>query len=284
MAKLSSSMLCSSRVGSALGVALLVGGLVASPRPASAQAELMTGLGGEAGFGSGVLPGNDDGSSAEIDIGAAFPRGLPYFGQTYRSIYVNNNGSITFGGATGLFTPQLFPQTGNRMIAPFWADVDTRTGGRPARNGVYWDLRPGQLVVTWYRVGFYPNDDSRQNTFQLIITSNEILDQDNLWRVEIRYGRLEWTTGGASGGSGGFGGTPAQAGFDAGDGRTFVILPGSGSRAVLNLAQTSNVGFPGIWVINIYQGTPQAIVADAPQTLDFSGDPPPRRRPRSRAP
>lgn len=263
------------------GVLLAALALVCAPRPASAQAELVTGLGGEAGFGTGVLEGNDDGSSSEIDITPAFPNGLPYFGQTYRSIYVNNNGSITFGGATGTFTPMRFPLTGNRMIAPFWADVDTRTGGRPARNGVYWDVRPGQLVVTWYRVGFYPNDDSLQNTFQLIITSNATLDQDDLWRVELRYQRLQWTTGGASGGVHGFGGSPAQAGFDAGDGHTFLILPGSGGRDVLRLAHTSNVGVPGVWLINIYRGTPQEIITE-PQTLDFSGGEP--RRPRARRP
>lgn len=253
----------------------------ALPSLASAQATLITGLGGPAGFGTGVLDYNDDGSSAEIDITPAFPNGLPYFGQTYRSIFVNNNGSITFGGATGTFTPMRFPLTGNRMIAPFWADVDTRTGGRPQHNGVYWDVRPGQLVVTWHRVGFYPSNDSHQNTFQLVIISNSELDLDDLWRVEFRYDRLEWTTGGASGGTGGFGGSPAQAGFDAGDGAIFRILPGSGTREILALARTSNVGLPGVWLINIYRGTPQAVEAPegGSQTFDFSGGAarPPRR-------
>jgi hypothetical protein len=220
---------------------------------------LISGLGGEAGFGTGVLEGNDDGSSAEIDLRAAFPNGLPYFGQTYHSMYVNNNGSITFGGPTGTFTPQRFPLAGNRMIAPYWADVDTRQGGRPARNGVYWDIRPGRVVVTWHQVGFFPLNDSRLNTFQLVLISNEALTSDNLWRVEFRYENLDWTTGGASGGSQGFGGVPAQAGFNAGDGTTFRILPGSGTRGVLRLARTSNIGMPGIWLINIFQGTPQEV-------------------------
>jgi hypothetical protein len=241
---------------------------------ASAQEQevgrLITGLGGEAGFGAGVLEGNDDGSSAEIDLSGAFPEGLPFFGQTFRSMYVNNNGSITFGGATGTFTPVRFPLQGNRMIAPFWADVDTRQQGRPARNGVYWDIRPGRVVVTWHRVGFFPLNDSRQNTFQLVLISNQALREDHLWRVEFRYDTLEWTTGGASGGNGGFGGVPAQAGFDAGDGTTFRILPGSGTRSVLQLARTSNIGDPGIWLINIFDGVPQAVTSDREQ----------RRRPR----
>jgi hypothetical protein len=257
--------------------------LLLVPASVSAQAELMTGLGGEAGFGSGVIEYNDDGSSAEIDLRPAFPNGLLFFGERFHSMYVNNNGSITFGGPTGTFTPQRFPVVGNRMIAPFWADVDTRGGGRPQRNGVYYDLRRGQLTVTWHNVGFFPSDNSRENTFQLVILSDEILDQDNLWKVQFRYSRCEWTTGGASGGSGGLGGSPAQAGFDAGNGQIFEILPGSGSGSVLNLCRESNVGLPGFWEFDIYLGNP--IVRDpnetAVQTQDFSQDRP-APRPRQR--
>lgn len=252
------------------------------PCAAGAQAELITGLGGPAGFGTGVLEYNDDGSSSEIGLTAAFPNGLEFFGQRFTSMYVNNNGSITFGGPTGTFTPRRFPVSGNRMIAPFWADVDTRGGGRPQRNGVYWDVRPGQVVVTWHNVGFYSSDNSRENTFQLVIISNENLDLDELWRVQFRYARCEWTTGNASGGSGGLGGTPAQAGFDAGDQRTYEILPGSGTGQVLDLCRTSNVGVPGIWEFDIYRGRPQMNLptSDGVETRDFSRPSPRRRRER----
>jgi hypothetical protein len=248
--------------------------LVLWPAAAGAQSEgtLITGLGGPAGFGTHHLEYNDDGSSAEIDITGAFPNGLEYFGQRFSTMFVNNNGSVTFGGATGTYTPQRFPIRGNRMVAPFWADVDTRNGGRPQRNGVYWHIEPGRVVVTWHNVGFYSRDNSRENTFQLVILSNELLDQDHLWRVQFRYARCEWTTGNASGGRGGLGGSPAQAGFDAGDGQRYEILPGSGAAAVLDLCTTSNVGVPGIWEFDIYRGTPQVSdPSDAePETIDFS--------------
>lgn len=260
--------------------------LAALPAGASAQAELMTGLGGQAGFGEGVLEYNDDGSSAEIPLGAAFPNGLQYFGQRFNSLFVNNNGSITFGGPTGTFTPQRFPVSGNRMIAPFWADVDTRGGGRPNRNGVYWDVRPGQVVITWHNVGYFSSHDNLQNTFQLILISNELLDQDDLWRVQFRYARCQWVTGDASGGSGGFGGSPAQAGFDAGNGQTFEILPGSGSRQVLNLCRSSNVGVNGIWEFDIHLGRPQVSLPSEGEveSIDYSqgGQGRPVRRPRAR--
>jgi hypothetical protein len=249
---------------------------------ASAEAQaLITDLGGPAGFGPGVLEYNDDGSSGEIDLRPAFPNGLEYFGQRFTSMYVNNNGSVTFGGATGTFTPQRFPVSGNRMIAPFWADVDTRNGGHPQRNGVYWDVRPGQVVVTWHNVGYYPQQNNLENSFQLVIISNELLDQDELWRVQFRYARCEWTTGSASGGQGGFGGTPAQAGFDAGDQRTYEILPGSGAREVLNLCRTSNVGVSGVWEFDIHRGRPQMNVPTAGvETQDFSRPSRPARPPR----
>ncbi|MBX7190716.1 MAG: hypothetical protein K1X94_01580 [Sandaracinaceae bacterium] len=253
-------------------VSLLVSFAVASS--ASAQSgPLITGLGGEAGFGAGVLDYNDDGSSAEIDLRPAFPNGLDYFGQRFSSFFVNNNGSVTFGQAVGSYTPEAFPLAGTRMIAPFWGDVDTRGGGRPSRNGVYWDIRPGRVIVTWHNVGYYGMHDDHQNTFQLVIESNALLDQDHIWRVELRYARCEWTTGDASGGSGGRGGTPAQAGFNAGDGQVARMLPGSRTDAVLSLCRQSNIGQPGVWIINIYNGMPQEIVPSTggTQTYDFSG-------------
>jgi hypothetical protein len=244
--------------------------LAAAPT-ASAQATLMTGLGGEAGFGTGSLELNDDSSSGAVDMTPAFPNGLEYFGQRFTSFYVNNNGSITFGGPTSTYTPSPFPLSGNRMIAPFWGDVDTRGGGRPGRNGVYWDVRPGRVVVTWYRVGYYGTHDDLQNSFQLIIESNPSLEADHVWRVEIRYAQLRWTTGDASGGAHGRGGTPAQAGFDAGDGVIAQVLPGSGTSRVLRLARDSNIGDPGVWIFNIHNGVPNVVIGDGEtQTFDFS--------------
>lgn len=274
-----------SRIASFLKVLACLAGLWVGGSASSARAQLLTGLGGEAGFGTGVLDYNDDGSSAEIDLRPAFPNGLEYFGQRFTSFFVNNNGNVTFGQAVGSFTPEAFPIVGTRMIAPFWGDVDTRGGGRPAHNGVYWDVRPGRVVVTWHNVGYYGSHDDHQNSFQLVIESNEILDQDHIWRVELRYARCEWTTGDASGGQGGRGGTPAQAGFNAGDGQIARMLPGSRSDAVLSLCRQSNVGLPGVWIINIYNGMPQEIVPSTggTQTYDFSGGggapaTPPRRR------
>ncbi len=215
-------------------------------------ATLLNGLGGPAGYGPNNLPGNDDGSTGVIDISAAFPEGLHFYAATYRSLFVNNNGNITFGAALGAYTPNPFPIASQPMIAPWWGDVDTRGGGVPDRNGVYWSVTPGRFVATWHNVGYFASHDDLLNDFQLILTAGGpgIGDFD----VEFRYHECRWTTGDASGGMGGFGGTPAQAGFDAGNLRDFVTLPGSRSMAVLALCSTSNVAMPGVWRYSIRGG------------------------------
>ena len=233
----------------ALMACVLAGALVPG---SAAAAPLIGGLGGPAGYGTGNLPGNDDGSSPAIDVRSAFPDGLHFFTTTYTSLYVNNNGNVSFGSDLGTFTPSPFPIASQPMIAPWWGDVDTRGGGVPLRNGVYWSITPGRVVVTWHNVGYYSIHDDLQNDFQLILTAAPpgIGDFD----VEFRYNRCEWTTGDASMGSGGFGGVPAQAGFDAGNLSDYVALPGSLTMDVLRLCTTSNVGMPGVWRFEIRGG------------------------------
>ena len=245
-----------SRTRRALALALTFANLalVAAPRRALAV-DLIHDLGGPAGFGTSILAENDDSSSAAVDISRAFPQGLRYFAGTYSSIYVNNNGNITFRGAVGQFTPTPFPIADQPMIAPFWADVDTRGGGRPGRNGVWWDVRPGQVTVTWHNVGYFGSHVDHLNSFQLVLRGGPQMDEGQ-FEVEFRYQRCEWTTGDASGGQGGRGGTPAQAGFDAGNRRDSRALPGSRTAGILRLCRTSNVGEPGIWRFLITNGRP----------------------------
>lgn len=232
-------------------------------RPVTA-APLLSGLGGPAGFGTSELAPNDDGFSSAIDISPAFPGGLRFFGMTFNRVVVNTNGNLTFG-TTGVstFTPRPFPIASQRMIAPFWADVDTRGDGRPARNGVYWDLRPGQMTVTWHNVGYFSIRDDKSNDFQLILRGTPECGMGD-FDVEFRYNRCEWTTGGASGGVDGLGGTPAQAGFDAGDMAHYYALPGSFTMAVLDLCRTSNVGEPGVWRFQIRGGELPCMGSGAP--------------------
>src|SRR5690349_20864918 len=140
------------RFASVLVPALLV---TLAAVPTAHAVPLLATFGGPAGYGANVLPGNDDGSSSSIDLTVAFPGGLTFFGGPYTTSYVNNNGNITFSGPEYEYTPTPFPVAMRPMIAPYWGDVDTRGGGAPARNGVYWHLEPGRMIVTWHNVGYY---------------------------------------------------------------------------------------------------------------------------------
>jgi hypothetical protein len=222
-------------------------------------------FGGPAGFGDGVLAPNDDGSSdSAIDLTGAFSGGLRFYGGPYTEFWVNNNGNITFSGPVYEYTPTAFPIAARPMIAPYWGDVDTR--GRDmlteaGENLVYYHLEPGRLVVTWFEVGYFSSHNDLRMSFQLII-SNATDCGSGDFDVEFRYDVCGWTTGDASGGSGGFGGTPAQAGFDAGNLTDYVALPGSFTADIVNLCTTSNVvdtseipmPTPGLWQFSVRSG------------------------------
>jgi hypothetical protein len=88
---------------------------------------LIDGLGGNVGFGEQTLFRNDDASTVEVDLSAVFPNGLRFFGTTFTSLFINNNGNITFSEPLEQFTPTAITgNTSNPIIAPFFADVDTR--------------------------------------------------------------------------------------------------------------------------------------------------------------
>ena len=246
--------------------------LLAVSRPAHAQTSLINGFGGVAGYGTTCLSPNDDGSSDPVDLSVAFPAGLHFFTGTYTSAFVNTNGNITFNGALSVYTPGAFPIASQPMIAPYWADVDIRPNGcgpygsstsspgnaaclNPVSNGVWWHLEPGRMVVTWDRVGYFACHLDRLMSFQLVLTDASACGGPGDFDVEFRYNRCDWTTGDASGGMAGFGGTPAQAGFDAGDNVNFTAIPGSLMRNINTiLCTTSNVSVPGVWHFSIRSG------------------------------
>ena len=66
-------------------------------------------------------------------------------------------------------------------------------------------------------------------------------------------GGIEWTTGdgGVSDGVDGLRGTPAQVGFNAGDGVRFYSVPESQTEAIINISMTSNFGVPGLWIFQV---------------------------------
>jgi Ca2+-binding RTX toxin-like protein len=227
---------------------------------------LVNGLGGAAGFGEFSLPGNDDGSTGFIDLTPIFgTQGINFFGRYYTGFYLNNNGSVTFDAASSSFTPSgITGATSNPIIAAYWADIDTRggavaptPGGTSTGSNLLWydlDIATNTFTATWDDVGYYSGQTNKLNAFQLSIRQ---INPQGDFDITFRYENVDWTTGGASGGSNGLGGTPARAGYSAGDGADFYELPQSGDQAaLLALESASNVGMPGTFVFSVRNGAP----------------------------
>ena len=263
------------------GATMDVGGAPVANPPVTPSTSLITGLGGNKDFGENTLGANDDGSTGAIDLTSIFPYGLNFFGSTYNSVYLNNNGNITFDSPLGAAAPSPITQfTSYPIIAPFHADVDTRAGLVIASPGgtstgsnlVYWDLDPvnRQATFTWDDVGKYSWGTS-PNAFQLVLRD---VGLGNL-QIDFRYENITWLAGDF------VPGILARAGFSLGNGYTFYELPQSGTIQMGNLASTSNIGQPGLYrftlpVVNLPSIARGVIVNDdstvsiSPSSLSFS--------------
>ena len=196
------------------------------------------------GFNAHTFGPNDDGTypctgqSSGVPSDSTCPNGptpvrlgfsVNFFGTTYTSIYINNNGNLTFGGPLGTYTPAgLTTEQGVAIIAPFWADVDTRTGntvtfGTGTINGHQ------AFGVNWPGVGCYSENTSVLDNFQVLLINRSDI-APGAFDIEFNYKQIQWDSGQASGGNSScLGGTSAVAGYSAGTGApgTFYQLNGS---------------------------------------------------------
>jgi fibronectin type 3 domain-containing protein len=261
----------------------------------------------EPGFTETQLDPNDDLSSEhQVDMGFS----IEFGGNAYSKLWVNNNGNVTFDGSLSTFTPFELDSSQMAIIAPYFADVDTRTGfglewlpslddvdqipksgtrtviaaevdgllcfrifdansqmvvdtsefaltdqadavanvrerlengcsmtsqdqekliqsigemvGYPMDHGTVTygtdevDGHPA-FGVNWNHVGYFSGHADLKNTFQLVLIDRSDV-APGAFQVEFNYDQIQWETGDASGGKGGFGGTPARAGFSDGTG------------------------------------------------------------------
>jgi hypothetical protein len=221
MRKFSSAMTAIVLASSVISVVGPIGG----PVPVQAQAAAGA-IRPNPGCSSSALPRNDDGSSSAA-IGLGFD--LRFFGASYSQVWVNNNGNVTFDGPLSVYTPTPISSAGVRMIAPFWADVDTRNTGSAV-------VTYGQTVVDGRRafcvnwagvgVGYYNQQVDKLNKFQLILVDAN--DDDDSFNIEFNYEQVRWESGSASGGVNGLGGSTARVGMSNGTAGQSFELPGSG--------------------------------------------------------
>jgi hypothetical protein len=177
-------------------------------------------------FNSNTLSRNDDGSTGQVNIGF----NINFFGQNYSQLYVNNNGNVTFTNSLGTYTPFGLTTAFTPIMAPFFADVDTRNGGSAeVTYGTGTVGTHAAFGVNWDGVGYYGAHADKLNRFQLVLIDRSDTGAGN-FDIEFNYNQVQWETGDASGGSGGLGGVSAHAGFSngSGDPGTFFELTGSG--------------------------------------------------------
>lgn len=223
---------------------------------------LINGLGGAAGFGENVLARGDDNSSALIDLSSVFGSGLDFIGGLRTSLYVNNNGVLSFLAPISTSLGNNFSGLTQPVIAPFWADVDTTVapsggttpgGTSTGSSRVYWDLDTVNraFTVTWDDVGRYNSDNSVRNAFQVRLMAPVFADETadaNDFDIEFRWEAINWATRTTNVG------TPT-IGLDGGGDTASVLLTPSGNVALsLDIEGISNVGFAGRWLFNIRDG------------------------------
>lgn len=178
----------------------------------------------DAGFNLFSLAANDDGSAGPI---TGFPVNVN--GTTYTTAYVNNNGNLTRTASSSGFTPfpSLFSSATDPILAPFFADVDTRGAGsgivRYGASTVAGHLAAG---VNWINVGYFNGKITPLNSFQLVIIQRSDINPGD-FDFEFNYDHILWETGDSNGGVNGLGGSSARAGWSDGAGHWFEI-PGAG--------------------------------------------------------
>ena len=190
-----------------------------------------------AGCTTNTLPANDDGSTGAV----ALPFTINYFGTTYTQTFVNNNGNITFTGPLGAYTPFPLTTTNIPIIAPFFADVDTRgpLSGLTQYGNTTVNTRTA-FCANWVNVGYFASHDNLLNSFQLLLIDRTDTGAGN-FDIEFNYNQIVWETGDASGGVGGQGGSSARAGYANGTtiAGTFYEFPGSAVNGGLEDSNSS---------------------------------------------
>lgn len=215
-------------------------------------------------FTGNTLAANDDGSTGLVNIGF----GINFYGVNQNNLYVNNNGNVTFAGPLATFTPFGLITSPIAIIAPFFADVDTRGAGSGLTQ--YGQATIGGRAtfgVNWIGVGYFGSHVDKLNSFQLILTDRSDTGAGN-FDFEFNYDQIQWETGDASNGSGGLGGSPARVGYTnggtqdvefAGSGVTRAFLDG-GPFALISGSLNSNVA--GRYIFNVRNG---AVVGAVPE-------------------
>jgi len=212
------------------------------------------------GFNSNSFAANDDAATGAINLGFT----ANFFGVSRTQTYVSNNGYVTFNSGQSTYTPYGLAAgyVGQPIIAAYFADVDTRgSGSSLVTYGAGTFDGHDTFGVNYVDVGYYPAASDKLNSFQILLVNRADISTGD-FDIYFNYDEILWETGSASGGSNGFGGVSASAGFNAGTGAagTYYQLPGSLVNGALvdgganSLTANSNMGVAGRYLFAVRNG------------------------------
>ena len=149
--------------------------------------------------GLSSLGATDDGSSPQTPLGFT----LDYFGTDYTSVYVNENGDLTFTGPLSSYTPSGIGTVGTDIIAPFFADANSDNGGGITLYGATTFEGYSAFVAEWPGVDCYTDDGTASdvdNDFEVILINRPDLGVGD-FQIEYNYDQVQWDAGEASDGT-----------------------------------------------------------------------------------
>jgi hypothetical protein len=204
------------------------------------------------GFDQQFLARTDDGSTGIVPMGFF----IDFYGNSNATLYVNNNGNVTFTNAEWQYVPGSLFNLNMQIIAPFWGDVDT---DNPASDVVKYgtNMVDGHYAfgVDWVNVGYFAAHADKLLSCQLVIIDRSDIAVGD-FDMEFNYEKVQWQWGYASSND------PPYAGFS--DGTDGYELAGSGvvgafldSNMATGLIYYSlNSSVPGRYFFSFRNGEP----------------------------
>ena len=200
------------------------------------------------GFDTNILIGNDDDSTGAVNLG--FSDNIKFFSFETDNLFVNNNGNISFDSALADFNPFDLSMTDRQIIAPFFADVDTRFTGLEATYGTGTVNGRDAFGVNWVSVDCFgvatPDDElpiaTVFNSFQLVLIERFDTGAMN-FDIELNYDSIKWETAESTGGDetclDGPAGSSARIGYSDGGVNTFEFSGSGVSNSFLDSSPSS---------------------------------------------
>jgi Nidogen-like len=142
------------------------------------------------GGGAGANVGDPTGRNDDGFMQLTLPFSVNFFGNTFNSLFINNNGNVSFNAGISAFVPTGPTGASVPVISPFFSDVDTRN----LASGVVHSQTntPNQLVVTWDQVGFFNSHAPPTNSFQLVLRGSNFDVPVGEGSIGFFYGTMGW--------------------------------------------------------------------------------------------